>query len=380
MGQDYFFFYTEANIVCIIIFLFLLVHDKLNNTRQEKQIWYDCTVMAHILYFLSDIGWAAVLSGQLPRTRLLVITFNFLNFILLGLIAYGWFMYMAASENMLIGKTRKQRLLLELPLFISFAAMVIAYAVAPFFWVSETGELSFWYYPMLLAAPLLYIFVSTVISFVNAAKVEARDRKVRYLLIGVYPLSVVFFGLLQLIALDAPLFCFGCTIMMLFFYIQSMQGQISADSLTGLNNRRNLDRYLRMIRYREQNRSWAVMIDIDHFKQINDTYGHTEGDRALILVAETLKKSCEKIRSSVFLGRYGGDEFTMIIESAEEETMEALRDNLRETLRKKQEENHLLYNLQISMGYDCLQGPEDTMEACLVRADEKLYQDKRRAH
>ena len=380
MGQDYFFFYTEANIVCIIIFLFLLVHDKLYNTRQEKQIWYDRTVIAHILYFLSDIGWAAVLSGQLPRTRLLVITFNFLNFILLGLIAYGWFMYMAASENMLIGKTRKQRLLLELPLFISFAAMVIAYIVDPFFWVSETGELSFWYYPMMLAAPLLYIFASAVISFVNAAKVEARDRKVRYLLIGMYPLSVVFFGLLQLIALDAPLFCFGCTIMMLFFYIQSMQGQISADSLTGLNNRRHLDRYLRMVRYREQNRSWAVMIDIDHFKQINDTYGHTEGDRALILVAETLKKSCEKIRSSVFPGRYGGDEFTMIIESAEEETLEALRDNLRETLRKKQEENHLLYNLQISMGYDCLQGPEDTMEACLVRADEKLYQDKRRAH
>ena len=119
MTLDYFFFYTEANIVCIVIFAILLRHERLYSTRQEKQIWFNRTMIAHILYFLSDIGWAAVISGNLPRTRALVILFNFLNFVLLSMISYGWFMYMAASEDMILGKTWKQRRLLCLPMMIS---------------------------------------------------------------------------------------------------------------------------------------------------------------------------------------------------------------------------------------------------------------------
>ena len=95
MGREYFMFYMEANIVCILILALLLFNDKLHSTRQEKQIWFNRTIVAHILYFISDIGWAAVLSGQLLRTRALVILFNLLNYILLGLIAYEWFIYMA---------------------------------------------------------------------------------------------------------------------------------------------------------------------------------------------------------------------------------------------------------------------------------------------
>ena len=100
MQGDYFFFYTEANIVCILILLILLVNDRLHNTRQEKQIRFNWTVVAHFGYFISDICWAAVLSGNLPRTRLLVGLFNFTNLMMMHLLAFEWFLYMAASENM----------------------------------------------------------------------------------------------------------------------------------------------------------------------------------------------------------------------------------------------------------------------------------------
>ena len=148
MTLDYLFFYAEANIVCIVIFVILLWHERRYSTRQEKQIWFDRTMVAHILYFLSDIGWAAVLSGYLPRTRFLVILFNFLNFVFLSLVAYGWFMYMAAAEDMILGKTWKQRRLLRLPIWIAVAVMVIVFAAAPRFWVNDAGELNFLYYPM----------------------------------------------------------------------------------------------------------------------------------------------------------------------------------------------------------------------------------------
>ena len=78
MQLDYFFFYSEANIVCIVILGILLIHSRMHGTRQEKQIWYDRTLVAHILYFISDILWAAVLSNQLPRIRPLIVTMSFL--------------------------------------------------------------------------------------------------------------------------------------------------------------------------------------------------------------------------------------------------------------------------------------------------------------
>jgi len=379
MTLDYFFFYTEANIVCIVIFLVLLRHDRLYSTRQEKQIWFDRTMIAHILYFLSDIGWAAVISGNLPRTRFLVILFNFLNFILLSLISYGWFMYMAASEDMILGKTWKQRRLLRLPMLISTAVIVVAFIAAPRFWVNDAGELNFWYYPLMITAPLIYIVASSVISLINAGKADSREKRKLYLLIGLYPLGVAVFGVVQLFVLNAPLFCFGCTVMMLYFYIQSMQTLISVDALTRLNNRGQIERYMKQIRYRENMPVYTAMIDIDDFKKINDTFGHAEGDRALILVAEALKQTIEKIGENAFIGRYGGDEFTMIVQSAENDIMEKATAWLRENVRQEKEEHRLRYDLNVSIGYDRLRDEADTMEACLNRADENLYRNKRAA-
>ena len=66
MTLDYFFFYMESNIVCIVVLAILLINDKLHSSQQEKQIWFNRTIVAHILYLTSDIFWAAVLSGQLP--------------------------------------------------------------------------------------------------------------------------------------------------------------------------------------------------------------------------------------------------------------------------------------------------------------------------
>ena len=377
MASDYFLIYAGGNIVCIIIFVLLLFHNQRYNTQQEKEIWFNRTMAAHILYFLSDIGWAGILGGKIPNLRPLVVFFNFTNYILLSLIAFAWFMYMAASEDMILSMTRKQRILWMLPMTISTVAIVTAYMIAPYFWISEQGELNSWYYPMLLAAPLFYILSSFVISMRNAARAESREIKKRYRLIGLYPLSVVFFGIVQTVLLDAPLFCFGCTIMMLHFYIQSMQAQISVDSLTRLNNRGQIERYLSQIKYRENMPIYAAMMDVDHFKKINDTFGHAEGDRALVLIAKTLKQTVGKI-GGAFIGRYGGDEFVLIVHSAEEGIMERAAEVLQSIATKKQEENKLLYNLNLSVGYDRLGAAPDTMENCLKRADEKLYENKRK--
>ena len=378
MKTDYFFFYTEANVVCILILLILLINDRVHGTKQERQIWFNQTIIAHILYFISDICWAAVLSGALPRTRLYVGLFNFTNFILMNILAFEWFMYMAASEKMPFRKSRKRRSMWRIPMTISIVVLVVVYVVDPKFWINENVELNILYYPLMIAAPVLYLMAAFIMSMINARKTDSRDEKFLYRLIGVYPLTVLAFGLVQVFVLNAPLFCFGCTLMLLFFYIQNMQTMVSVDSLTRLNNRGQINRYMEQAVRKENVDIRAVMIDIDGFKEINDTYGHAEGDRALILVADVLRQACERCKAPVFLGRYGGDEFTVFIQNPEEdEAPERMMEVIRAALRKKQLENRLPYELNISAGWDALKGPGDTLEACLNRADEKLYKDKR---
>ena len=100
MGFDYFVFYTEASLICVIILLMILITDRIYNNKQEKQIWFGRAIMAFILYFISDACWAALLSGLFTRVRFFVVLFNFTNYVFLGLMAYGTFMFIAASEKM----------------------------------------------------------------------------------------------------------------------------------------------------------------------------------------------------------------------------------------------------------------------------------------
>ena len=377
---DYFFFYLEASVFCIAVLVILLIHNRRYSTREEKQIWFNRTIMAHILYLLSDIGWAAVIGGYLPRTRPAVVFFNLTNYVLLSLMAYDWLMYTAASLDLKNRNHPKKRYLFLLPLAVSVLILMTAYAMSPYFWVSEDGELTAWYYPMFIAAPVLYLTAACVLSLRKARKTHFREERMLFRLIGYYPMGVLAFGLVQTYLLKGPLFCFGCTIMLLSFYIQHMQTLVSVDSLTRMNNRGQIDRYMDQVKYSDGIQTYAVMLDVNRFKQINDTFGHAEGDRALILVSRSLKQMMGRSGQPGFLGRYGGDEFTIFFRSPEKDWQpEQAIGLLRELLREKQQENGLPYTLEITAGYDLLRNREDTLEECLARADQKLYEEKRRA-
>ena len=379
MGFDYFVFYTEASLICVIILSTILVADRMYNTKQEKQVWFRRAIVAFMLYFISDAFWAAMLSGEFTVKRSYVVLVNLSNYILLGLMAYGLFMFIAASENMPFRKDAVKRRLIFLPVIISTLAISIAYVKNPLFWVNEQNELNNLYFPLMIVAPSIYLWAGFGLSVRYAVKSVSKMDKRRFLAIGSIPVAVMAFGMLQVFALKAPTFCFGCTVMWLFYYLENMQTMISVDDLTHLNNRGQINRYLEQIHYNKDIRVIIMMIDINKFKTINDTYGHAEGDRALVIVSEALRQTCEQIKASVFLGRYGGDEFTIVVKNPEEDIMpEQMVSLMRSILTQKATENQLPYDLNVSIGYDLIRGSDDDANECLKRADKNLYIDKQR--
>jgi diguanylate cyclase (GGDEF)-like protein len=151
------------------------------------------------------------------------------------------------------------------------------------------------------------------------------------------------------------------------------------DSLTGLYNRSKLDAILtdQLARYQRTQRPFALlMLDIDHFKTLNDTYGHIAGDEILKKVAQILLQS---IRSIDFAARYGGDEFIIILVETSADraakTAERIRSqvgNLRYCI------NSSTVPITVSIGIVECQPADTTTTAIFARADNALYEAKRR--
>lgn len=142
------------------------------------------------------------------------------------------------------------------------------------------------------------------------------------------------------------------------------------DKLTTLNNRNRVDGFLpasiEEARYHSQQLALALL-DVDHFKKINDNYGHQAGDMVLIHLAHLMKNQA---REHDFIGRWGGEEFIIILQ----DTGEALAMSLMEALREDVEKASFpgVGRVTISIGVSMLK-PGDDAELLLKRADEQLY-------
>ncbi|MEO1953258.1 MAG: GGDEF domain-containing protein [Campylobacterales bacterium] len=150
------------------------------------------------------------------------------------------------------------------------------------------------------------------------------------------------------------------------------------DALTGLYNRKFLEENIARISKEEQrsNISYGVlMADIDHFKMINDTYGHDVGDEALRVIASTLK---ENTRDSDLVIRYGGEEFIIVLYNCNAEYLETVANNIRIAFSKKKIKagNGESFSKTISIGGAMYPTDSDSFWKVIKYADIAMYYAK----
>lgn len=377
--SDYFIYYLESNAVCLIIFVILLVRDLLSGDRQEKQIKFDHALVAFMLYFISDAVWSAIIAGVIPRTKISVTIANFSNYLLMTGVTYMWLRYALAYEHVKNRERLINKFAVLFPFILTTIALSVVYAVNSELLFDAELNLTPLFNAFLVVVPIIYI-VAILAYTIHMAKAEQnRDNRLGHIYIGVFPLMVVVGGVVQTFFLPrTPVYCYSCAILMLVLYLQSMEKKISVDPLTGLNNRGQLLRYItqEVNNRRDHRRTFVVMLDVNDFKLINDAYGHAEGDRALILIATALKKVTKESPIPSFLGRYGGDEFVLILHPINEPEIDAVIVGIREEIYAKCREEKTPYLISVGAGYDEYMGGQDTIQSCMQRADYKLYLDK----
>ena len=315
-------------------------------------------------------------SGMIQKSRMLVVVNNFLVYLLLSATMYLWLQYVMAYEQVPHRNRPINKFAVLFPFIISTLAMIVHYIIAPKSLINSELDALPAYYIYLVAVPYIYMAAIMFYTIRKSRMEKQMTEKRKHLFIGFFPLMVIAGGIAQLMFPHIPIYCFSAMILMLIFYIQSIELRISMDPLTQLNNRSQLTHYIssKSNLYLEGRTTVVIMMDIDGFKSINDTYGHYEGDQALINVSDTLKKAVNSHSMPSFLCRYGGDEFILIIHPEKIEETEELIRQIRDELDKISKDSN--YPLALSIGYDELLGTQDTVRSCIRRADKKLYIDK----
>ncbi len=376
---EYFVYYAQSNIVCAIIFGIMIIHDMRSVDRQEKQIKFDHALIAFALYFLSDAIWAGVDSGVFPVTKFTAITTNFSNYVLMAAITYMWLRYVMAVEKTPNRERREFKFALLLPFIVSTVAYIATFFIAPNVLLDVDLKPQPASSVFLVAVPLLYIMAVVIYTARKALHEPNPTERKQHIYVGFFPLIIIVLGMFEtVIAPTLPLYCYSSTILMLVFYIQAMEARISIDPLTGLNNRGQLAHYVSQNSniYQDDRLTSVIMMDIDDFKSINDAHGHAEGDRALVIVANALKESAKHCSHPTFLGRYGGDEFVVIVHPLSEADIDPLLNDIRARIETGCKDQQTPYLIGISAGYDTLADGDDTYQNCMERADQKLYNNK----
>ncbi len=365
------FFYAEANFVAIIICAIIASKTFREINIETKNKFFIELIFLHILFFIVEIFWAASHFNIMPNPIEAMKWIRVIKVTIVGLGTYVWTLYIGLSINNVIVDSPVKRKLIFIPIIIQ---LIFDYVVIFNFDLDRVDTLGYIMSFLIIIVPLLYMVCTSIYTtrfyFKNQNEFIKKDSLV-YL---IYPVSLVIAAVLQVVLTDLPILCFATSIALLALFINKLGNVISLDPLTETYNRNALMRGL-YASFKNEQGIYCFIMDLDHFKLINDKYGHIEGDNALKAFANALRKTCENDPRLLFC-RYGGDEFIVFAKNYNDEKaykfISLLQANVEEANTGDKD-----YRLEISIGFSRKQDYEN-INNVINRADKMLYDIKRK--
>ena len=288
---------------------------------------------------------------------------------------FAWCGYADTECRGALFTTRKRVMLSAIPLLAMIALILSNLWTHRMFDIGEGGY---------VRGGLFQLEMGILVAVTSAFSVKLMMRSVQETdpikrghmhLVASFPLCLAVAWVLTRAGEGFPIICVAITIELLCLYMGTSTQQISMDKLTQVNNRQNLLSFLDYKVLNHSERLFLFMMDLDYFKSINDTYGHLEGDDALIRAAKALKMACGNYRRRPYIARYGGDEFIVVIESTKAEA-DALLASIHENLENLNKASNKPYKLAFSIGVGEYHPGMDA-NALIEAADSELYKIKR---
>ena len=361
-------FYAWNNVIGIIIFTILFL--KSNRNKQTSHQYFSLMILCMIVYFLGDILWKIANVNLLPFSDILIKLGKIIYYSAGDIMSFFWLMYVCILIDFKPLTGNKKNFLL-FPLTAAIVANIVFCSNMD---SSNMDSYRVFISCWLILPPAVSIIISIVIVINKIKNINDKALKNSYFRLIIWPLVVLASAILQIIFEALPIFCSGIILVILLTYIYNQDSFIFTDPLTEINNRNMINRYLNHIK-NYSDTYYLLMIDINNFKSINDTYGHIEGDKALKHMANILKKVAGD--NNYFLARYGGDEFIIIAKSEDEEKIQEFINRIHQEFNYSKDD--LGFSYSTSIGYTKMD-KELSIERNIANADKYLYKKKRQFH
>ncbi len=369
--------YSEVCAVCILSLLLISIKSGKSAFLQSQRHDLRLVALSNMLLFALDAIWIFVDSDMLPISMTKNWLLNSAYYALSGLLGYFWFRFSENIQQSRFTRDRKYKLLAFLPALALIVLTLLSYWNHLLFYIDANNQYQRGpAYSLQLLLSYGYVIFTAAKAYIGSFKAVNYRKKIELRALSYYIIPTIIAGTLQVVFPRYPILCVGNTLSILYVYLTMQEQTVSIDALTQINNRGQLFQYLSVkLRHIPENRLlYLLMLDVDKFKSINDQYGHTEGDRALRLVADCLKESCNQ--RNFFISRYGGDEFTIVCELDAGHSPEEVCDRIRAAIGKADTP----YPLTVSIGYAKCTDSVKTPQELISLADKELYRAKKQYH
>ena len=375
--------YSELILFCISVLVILLWNDS----RHERgpmligQGVFRYLMIVNIVAMSFDIAAICCNGIQGAGSRILMYTSLCLYYMSHSLVIYLFMLYIDFELY-----PDKDRFKKRLPYYSVFTAINLLMSASSlytgwFYIIDENNYYhrgSIWWVPAVLSFAYAIYAMSMVLNWAKKNRLNSKSEKELFGRLFLLPILPCLGYLIQG-ALPGTAWIFPCTTLtILINYIAIQNGQMSRDHLTGLYNRGHLETFInnQIRNLKKGNSAFLILLDLDYFKAINDTYGHLTGDDALISAAKLLRDHCKRKRD--FVVRLGGDEFVIIGKCEDVSTVQKIIERMNKEIADFNAKGKKPYQLSFSVGYAIGEaGTNTTLDKLINVADQMMYKNKR---
>ena len=362
----------EIFMLCMIILIGLAIRSRRSLFSSTQQLLFSMLGYTSAAYIFFDMIWT--LSDGVVSTLGIAANWisNAVSFSLFAIACLIWFLYSETVQGSRLLTTRYRVAIVTLPTILVVVLAFTSYWTHALFYIDAQGV--YRRGALYMIQPIVsycYVIHTSLHAFVHSRRVESLQKKAIYRTLAFFAIPALVGGTFQVV-FSVPGLCVGILLSILLLYIVYQEQLISTDPLTGLNNRNRFETYMLTLLSGSDKAedTYLLMMDADGFKQINDRYGHVEGDHALQVVSAVLKEVCSP--SGGFIARYGGDEFVVVQKGATEQDVIDLSAAINDALAQAD----VPYPLRMSIGYARFGAGVDTWQELLRAADAELYRVK----
>lgn len=365
----------NSSAVVLLIILILNSRSTIHHENLDNKLFFLMVIFSIFQAVIETVSFL-ITGVDFFWSYWLNVLVNAILFINNAIFLFVWVLYIDYKIFGDATRFKKRYVYVAIPAMIMIVASIINIFVPVFFIVDKItfvyNRTS--YFPLSFITVVFYLTYGLILAYKN----KNLNHKYIFFPILVFMIPLGLSVIADFLFYGINFLWMGTAISLASLYI-NLQNQVSnIDLLSGLFTRQYLTKYLQnqMRKHSSDKKLAGLMLDIDKFKEINDTYGHLVGDEAISAIGNILHNSIP-INATAF--RFGGDEFMVLQRVKDEQEILTTIDRINNAIKKfNNSRNANFYKLRLSIGYSICDGETNSLDDFLTKMDTAMYNEKKK--